>query len=73
MDKNPKDLPKLALHLRILRRTRGISQPQISKATGIAVTTLSSWEMGHSVPSLDSARKLAAFYGISIGELLDPK
>lgn len=39
---------------------------QISKETGISQTAFSNWKSGRSDPSLESLKKLADYFGVSI-------
>ena len=38
----------------------------VSKATGIAVSTLSDWKNGRSKPKADKLKKIADFFGVSV-------
>lgn len=44
---------------------------QVSKETGISQTAFSNWKSGRSVPGIDSLKKLAKYFGVSIEDLLD--
>ncbi len=44
---------------------------QVSKATGISASTFSDWKSGRSTPKADKLAKIAAFFSISLDELLD--
>lgn len=46
---------------------------QIAKETGISQTAFSNWKSGRSKPSLESLKKLADYFGVSIEELLEPE
>ena len=43
---------------------------QISKETGISQTAFSNWKSGRSDPSLESLKKLADYFGVSIENFL---
>ena len=43
---------------------------KVSKATGIASTTLSSWKNGKSVPKLDKMQAIADYFGVSLDWLM---
>ena len=43
---------------------------QISKETGISQTAFSNWKSGRSTPSLESLKKLSAYFGVTIEDLL---
>ena len=44
---------------------------QISKETGISQTAFSNWKSGRSTPSLESLKKLSAYFGVAIEDLLE--
>lgn len=48
-----------------LLKAKGCSAYQVSKATGIAQSTLSDWKNGKSVPKADKIQKIADFFGVS--------
>lgn len=54
-----------AATLKKLRESTGLSQPQLSKATGIPQTTLSRWEQGTAEPKLRDLRALAHHFRCS--------
>jgi transcriptional regulator with XRE-family HTH domain len=63
----------LAVRLRQLRAGRGMKSAEVAEGVGIDPTTLSRLEHGRSRPSIDSAQRLADFYGVSLDTLLDSK
>ena len=52
------------------RKSRDITQMQLSDWTGIPQTTLSAWEKGTNIPNVVDCMKLADFYGITVDELV---
>lgn len=54
-----------------LRKERNITLQEVHLQTGIAVSSLSAYEKGKYVPSLDSICKIAKFYQVSLDFLLD--
>lgn len=44
---------------------------KVSKATGIAQSTFSDWKSGRSSPKADKLKKIAEYFGVSVGYLLD--
>lgn len=52
------------------RETQGISQLELSKATGITQAAISRWEDNKRVPNIESCIILADYYGISIDYLI---
>lgn len=50
-----------------LMKANGCTAYQVSKATGIAQSTLSDWKSGKSVPKADKLQKIADFFWSSGG------
>ena len=46
-----------------IRRTLGLKQSDVEKATGIDDSTLSLYENGHRTPTVENAKKLADLMG----------
>lgn len=58
--------------LRKLRKSSGYkSQQAFADAFGVAQSTVGSWEAGEREPNFNTAIRLARFFGVSIGCLLD--
>jgi transcriptional regulator with XRE-family HTH domain len=55
--------------LRELRRQRGLSQQELSRATGVAQNTISEIERGHREPQGSTLRKLARALDVEIVDL----
>lgn len=53
-----------------LLKAHGISVYQLSKETGISASTFSDWKSGRSTPKADKLARIAAFFEISLDELL---
>lgn len=53
-----------------LLKAKGCSAYQVSKATGIAQSTLSDWKSGKSVPKADKMQKIADFFNVSVDYLM---
>lgn len=56
--------------LQELRKGRGLTQEQLSKRLYVSRAAVSKWESGRGYPSIDSLKAIAAFYGITIDDLL---
>lgn len=52
------------------RESRGLSQSELAKKTGIKQQNISRWEKGEVLPSIENIEILADFYGITIDELI---
>ncbi|SEG99898.1 Transcriptional regulator, contains XRE-family HTH domain [Nonomuraea solani] len=57
--------------LRSLRQERGTTLAQLSKSTGISVSTLSRLESGRRRPTLELMLQLARAYQVQLDELID--
>lgn len=60
----------IGIELRSMRKGRRLTLLQVSEETGLSVSFLSDLERGRTRPSLDTLEKLAAFYQVSIKEIL---
>lgn len=58
------------LRLKELRESMGLSQKELSAKLGYAQNTLSNWENGIRTPDLETAGRLASFFGVSVDYLL---
>jgi transcriptional regulator with XRE-family HTH domain len=58
--------------LQLLRTEKGLSQGDIEKRTGLLRCYLSRVENGHTIPSIETLRKLAAALEVSLAELVEP-
>ncbi len=59
----------LHTRLRKLLDERGTSPPRVADAIGESASTVARWFKGPHKPRLDQAVKLAAHFGVSLGEL----
>lgn len=51
----------------------GVTPYKVSKATGIATSTLSDWKKGISTPKQDKLMKIADYFGVSLEYLMTGK
>ena len=58
--------------LQKLREEAGISQKRLADSLKVSQTAIGFWERGERVPSVDSARKLADYFGVSTDDLFAP-
>ena len=54
-----------AQKLKALRIRKGLSMEALANILGIGKTTVSAWESGKSVPSVEKLREITKFYNIS--------
>ena len=54
-----------------LRDARGLTDYRVAKETGIATATLTAWKNGLYTPKADKLQKIAAFFGVTIDELIN--
>lgn len=60
----------------ILRKRNKLSKKELADIIGVTVTTISNYERGASMPSVQRASQLATALNVSLGELIsvdDPK
>ncbi|MGL5383948.1 MAG: helix-turn-helix domain-containing protein, partial [Culicoidibacterales bacterium] len=53
-----------------LRKIRGITQAQLAAFIGVTKASVSKWETGQSLPDILLLPQLAAYYAVSVDELL---
>ena len=56
--------------LQELRKQRELTQEELAASLYVSRTAISKWESGRGYPSIDSLKAIAAFYSLSIDELL---
>ncbi|MGN0819709.1 MAG: helix-turn-helix domain-containing protein [Christensenellaceae bacterium] len=56
--------------LQELRKSRGLTQEELSEALYVSRTAISKWESGKGYPSIDSLKEISKFFSVSIDELL---
>ena len=61
---------ELSEKIQKLRKERGLTQEQFARELFVSRTAVSKWETGRGVPSMDSLRMSAQFFGITLDELL---
>ena len=53
------------------REAAGLLQDDLAKSCYVSRQTISNWERGVSMPDLETAAKLAEFFGVSADYMLD--
>lgn len=56
-----------------LKKKYGVTDYQVSKATGIATSTLTNWKHGRYTPKADKLLLIANFFGIPLEALVKGK
>lgn len=62
---------ELGYRIRSLREELGVSQADFAKAVYVARQTVSNWENNKTLPDVESLKLIAAYFGITVDELLD--
>ena len=62
----------LGVSIRKIRQTKGISQGEMQKRTGILRSYLSRVENGHTVPSFATLQRLAGALGVTLSDFFSP-
>ena len=57
---------KIGARLRELRETKGVSQSEVARNTGILQKTICSYENNHSIPPLEVLKKISEYYSVSL-------
>lgn len=72
---NPKydfDVISFGMRLKNIRKFYGYTQQEVVDKVGLSdVKSLQNWELGKQFPTIDNAVRLAMFYNMTIGELLE--
>lgn len=55
--------------LREARKAKKLSQQELGRMVGKKLSTISSYELGVRIPSIETARKIAEALGVSLDEL----
>ncbi len=61
---------EFAEKLQELRKSRGLTQEELSEALFVSRTAVSKWESGRGYPSIDSLKQISAFFSVTIDDLL---
>ena len=56
--------------LQELRKRKGLTQEQLAESLYVSRTAISKWESGRGYPSIDSLKRVAEFFSVTIDELL---
>ena len=56
--------------LQQLRKQRNLTQEELAAALFVSRTAISKWESGRGYPNIDSLKAIAAFYSVTIDQLL---
>lgn len=56
--------------LQTLRKARGLTQEELAEALFVSRAAISKWESGRGYPNIDSLKVLAAFFSVSVDELI---
>lgn len=53
-----------------LRNAKGVTDYKVAIETGIPKSTFSDWKSGRSKPKMDKLMKIAAYFGVTVDELM---
>lgn len=53
-----------------LRNEKGLSNAEVSRATGVSTATLSQWKTGRYTPKMDKLEKIASFLSVPVEYLV---
>lgn len=56
--------------LQRLRKDRGLTQEELAEKLYVSRAAVSKWELGRGYPNIESLKDLAAFFSVSVDELL---
>ena len=67
------DVKKVADAISNLRKQKGLTQKQLAQQFRISDKSVSKWERAETMPDISLLPEIAAFFGISVDELLEGK
>ena len=56
--------------LQQLRKSRGLTQEDLAEGLYVSRTAVSKWESGRGYPSIDSLKGIAAYFSVTVDDLL---
>ena len=59
-----------ATRLRELRKSNNVSQQKLSKYLNFGYTAIANYESGRNQPSLDTVKKIAQYFGVTVDYLI---
>lgn len=66
-----KSLPQIVgKNLATLRKAKGLTQQQFAEQVHYSDKSVSKWELGYTIPSVDILMDIASFYGVTVDYLL---
>lgn len=55
-----------------LRKSKNLTQQEFAEAIGFSDKSISKWERGYAVPTVDILVKIAEFYDVTVNDLISP-
>lgn len=65
------DIEKIGCFIAKLRKEKGLTQSQLGERLGVTNKTISRWETGSYMPSVDMLLQMSEEFGVSINEILN--
>lgn len=65
-------MAELQISLKAARINAGMTQAAAAEAMGVSNITISNWENGHTLPNIQTARKIAEVYNVPLDNLFLP-
>ena len=65
------DQKKIGSFLKELRKEKGLTQEQLAELMYVSDRTVSRWETGSNLPSLDILIRISDYYNVELSEILD--
>ncbi len=62
--------PLVGARLAQLRKTKGVSQPDVARAVGTSDASICRYEKGVHMPPIDMIRAFVKYYGVTYNDLL---
>ena len=60
----------MAIHLKAARVNAGFTQEDVAKVLAVSRNTIRNYELYKSKPDIETAKKIAALYGMNINDII---
>ena len=62
----------VAKNIIALRKSKGLTQQDFAKVLNYSDKTISKWELGYAIPSVETLKQIADYFGVSLDFFLEP-
>ena len=62
----------VAKNIIALRKSRNLTQQDFAKVINYSDKTVSKWELGYAIPSVETLKQIADYFGVTVDFFLEP-